>query len=112
MAPPKFDKSNPEIANLITLFQSTLGYTEAKATEACKNAKNASSLKDLIQQNHLHERPVDDKKGSLLSHLSVQGNNLDNAGKSYIVDAVLDNRLKSTDQVTGMLNPILPCAYA
>ena len=93
MAPPKFDKSDPQIANLISLFQSALGYTEAKATEACKNAKNALALGGLIQENKLDQRPVDDKKGALLSHLAVQGADLDNAGRSYIVEAVLDNRL-------------------
>lgn len=102
MAPAKFDKSDPEVASLISLFQST-GFTEARAIEACKNAKNASALRDLIQQNNLPERKVDDKKASLLSHLAIKAATLDNPGKSYIVEAILDARLKSADQVSGTL---------
>ena len=101
MAPPKFDKSSPEVTRRIALFQQAVGFTEAKAIEACKNVKNAAAFEDLIQQSNLPERNVDDKKGSLLNHLASQGANLDNAGRSYIVESVLDGRLKSTDQVTG-----------
>lgn len=104
MAPPKFDKSDPEVSKLIALFQQAIGFTEAKATETCKNAKNAAALRDLIQQNNLAERSLDDKKGSLLNHLAVQGSSLENTGRSYIVEAVLDGRLKSTDQVTGIFS--------
>jgi glutaminyl-tRNA synthetase len=98
---PKFDATDPEVVQLIDLFQ-TIGFTKAKATETCKNPKIAASLKVIIEENGLGEKDVGDKKASLISHLAVKGGTLDNPSKNYIVNAILDDRLKSTDQVTGM----------
>ncbi|THH11712.1 hypothetical protein EW145_g470 [Phellinidium pouzarii] len=85
----------PEI---IELFQS-IGFTKAKATETAKSAKNASALKEIIEKNSLSERNIDDKKASLVSGLTIQGSKLSDSEKSYIVEAILDGRLKSADQV-------------
>lgn len=97
---PKFDPNDPEVAKLIDLFQ-TIGFSKAKATETAKSTKNASALKDLIEINRLSERKSDEKKASLLSGLSGQGSKLGDAEKSYVVDAILDGRLKSAEQVSG-----------
>ncbi|KAH8113221.1 glutaminyl-tRNA synthetase [Phellopilus nigrolimitatus] len=98
--PLKFDLNDPEVSKLIDLFQ-TIGFTKAKATETAKSTKNASALKEIIEKNNLSERSVDDKKASLISGLAVQGSNLGKAEKSYIVDAILDERLKSAEQVSA-----------
>lgn len=104
--PPKFNPDDPETAELIMLFQ-TIGFSKAKATETAKNAKNASALKEIIQKNDLSSRNVDDKKGSLLAGLASQGSKLGGAEKQYITEAILDGRLKSTEQVSGeLLSPI------
>ena len=100
--PPKFDPNDPEIIKLVDLFQS-IGFTKAKATETAKSPKNATALKDIIEKNKLSEQNVDDKKASLLSTLAIQGTKLEDAQKSYIVNAILADELKSSEQVTGKI---------
>ncbi|EJD01141.1 glutaminyl-tRNA synthetase [Fomitiporia mediterranea MF3/22] len=100
MAPPKFDPNDPEVVELIDLFQA-VGFTKAKATETAKSPKNALALKDIIEKNNLRERNDDDKKASLLSGLAIQGSKLGDAEKRYIVEAILDGRLKSSEQVSA-----------
>ena len=99
---PKFDPNDPEVLELIDLFQS-IGFSKNKATETAKSTKNASALKDLIEKNGLSGRNSDEKKASLLSGLSAQGSKLGDPEKSYVVDAILDGRLKTTEQVSGKL---------
>ncbi|KAI5124954.1 hypothetical protein M0805_007381 [Coniferiporia weirii] len=100
--PPKFDPADPEVLKLIDLFQA-IGFTRAKATETAKSTKNASALRDIIVDNNLSEKHVDDKKASLVSALAVQGSKLENLEKSYIVEAILDGRLKSAEQVSAAI---------
>lgn len=96
----KFDPTDPEIVKLVELFQS-IGFTKAKATETAKSSKNASALKDIIDKNNLSEKNLDDKKATLVSSLAIQGAKLGDSEKSYIVDAILDGKLKSSEQVSG-----------
>ena len=44
---PKFDINNPEISELISLFQA-VGLSQSKAVETAKSPNNAASLKDII----------------------------------------------------------------
>lgn len=104
--PPKFDPNDPEVAKLIDLFQ-TIGFTKPKATETAKSAKHASALKDIIEKNGLSSKGVDDKKASLIHSLAVQGAKLGDPEQAYIVDAVVDGRLKSSEQVSGACSVIL-----
>jgi glutaminyl-tRNA synthetase len=104
--PPKFDPTDPEIAALISLFRNT-GLSQAKAVETAKSSKNATALKEIITTNNLADRSMDDKKLSLVSGLAVQGGKLGAAQKSYIVDAIVDGRLKSAEQVNGAQTPRL-----
>ena len=95
---PKADA--PETAELIELFKK-IGLTQAKAAEAAKSAKSASTLKSIIETHDLVSKSLDEKQAVLLAALAVQGSKLGEGERSYAVAAVLDGRLKTTDQVAG-----------
>lgn len=100
--PPKFNPDDPETVELISLFQ-TIGFSQAKATETAKNSKNALALKDIIVKSDLSSRKVDDKTGSLVAGLASQSTKLGDPEKQYVTEAILDGRLKSSEQVSGEL---------
>lgn len=95
---PKADA--PETAELVELFKK-IGLTQAKAAEAAKNPKAASTLRTIIESHDLVNKQLDDKQAVLLAALAVPGSKLGEAERSYAVDAILDGRLKTTDQVSG-----------
>lgn len=97
--PPK-SASSPETAELVVLFKG-LGLTQAKAAEAAKSPKSAAALKDIIDTHGLAGKNVEEKQAVLLASLAVAGSKLAIPERSYAVDAILDGRLKSTDQVSG-----------
>ena len=97
--PPKAD--NPETAELIELFKS-IGLTQSKAAEAAKSLKSAAVLKEIIETNKLSEKQIEEKQAVLLASLAVQGSKLGEREREYAVEAILDGRLKTTDQVSGM----------
>ena len=97
--PPKATTS-ADTAELIELFKS-IGLTQAKAAEAAKSAKSAATLKDVIEKKHLADKNLDEKTSVLLATLAVQSSKLGEPERDYVVDAILDGRLKSTDQVSG-----------
>lgn len=98
--PPKVTNS-AEVAELIDLFKS-IGLTQSKAAEAAKSPKSAATLKDIIEKKQLVGKDLDEKTGVLLAAVAVQSSKLGEAERQYAVDAILDGRLKSTDQVSGM----------
>ncbi|TDL29536.1 glutaminyl-tRNA synthetase [Rickenella mellea] len=98
--PPKFDENDPETLKLIFAFKS-INLSHAKAVEAAKSPKNAASLKDLIEKNELSGKHIDEKQASLISNLAIQGSKLTDDHRKYCLDAILDGRLKSTDQVSA-----------
>ncbi|KAG9100529.1 hypothetical protein FRC07_010401, partial [Ceratobasidium sp. 392] len=97
--PPKFDPNDPAVAELISLFQS-IGLSPPKATEAARS-KSAPSLKDLIQTHNLDTKSLDEKQA--LSIQSVAGTKLGPAEKAYAVDAIIDRRIKSPEQLSAAL---------
>lgn len=97
--PPKGD--NPETAELIELFKS-IGLTQSKAAEAAKSSKSAAVLKEIIETNKLSEKQIEEKQAVLLASLAVQGSKLGEREREYAVEAILNGRLKTTDQVSGM----------
>ena len=97
---PKADA--PETAELVELFKK-IGLTQAKAAEAAKSAKSASTLKTIIETHDLVSKSLDEKQAVLLAALAVQGSKLGDGERSYAVAAILDGRLKTTDQVGGEL---------
>ena len=100
MAPPKFDPEDPEVKKLIELFQA-IGFSKPKATETAKSAKTSTILKDIIEKNNLSSRSPDEKKVSLISNVAIQGAKLGDAEKTYVVEAIYDEKLKSAEQVSG-----------
>ena len=78
-----------------------LGLTQAKAAEAAKSPKSAATLKDIIDTHGLAGKNVEEKQAVLLAALAVAGSKLAIPERSYAVDAILNGRLKSTDQVSG-----------
>ena len=97
---PKFNPADPAVAELISTFQS-IGLTPSKATDAARNPKNAALLKETIEQNSLSDRNLDEKQGALVAVLAIHGSKLAAPERTYIVEAILDERLKNVDQVTG-----------
>ena len=98
MAPPK--GISPETAAYIDLFKS-IGLTQAKASEAAKSAKSAALLQDLIERHGLTGGRIDERRAGLVAALAVQGAKIGEDERGYVVDAIVDGRLKSTDQVNG-----------
>ncbi|PSR74976.1 hypothetical protein PHLCEN_2v9390 [Hermanssonia centrifuga] len=96
--PPK--AVSAETAELIELFKS-IGLTQSKAAEAAKSPKSASTLKDIIEKKNLSTQKLDEKSGVLLAALAVHGSKLGGDEQEYAVDAILDGRIKSTDQVSA-----------
>ncbi|KAI0082442.1 glutamine-tRNA ligase [Panus rudis PR-1116 ss-1] len=89
-----------EIAEIIELFKS-IGLTQSKAAEAAKSPKSATTLKDIIDRYGLVGRNLEEKQAVLLAALAVQSSKLAEAERGYAVSAILDGRLKSTDQVSA-----------
>jgi glutaminyl-tRNA synthetase len=90
---------SPETAAYVDLFKS-IGLTQAKAAEAAKSAKSAELLQGLIERYSLTGR-VDEKQAGLVAALAVQGTKIGEDERGYVVNAIIDGRLKSTDQVNG-----------
>ena len=97
--------SSADSAEFIELFKS-IGLTQSKAAEAAKSSKSASILKDIIEKKDLVAKKPDEKTGVLVASLAVQGSKLEDTEREYAVDAILDGRLKSTDQVAGVLSAL------
>ena len=101
MAPPKGTPAiSPETAAYIELFKS-IGLTQAKAAEAAKSAKSAALLQRLIEEHGLTGGRIDDKQAGLVAALAVQSAKIGEDERGYAVNAIVDGRLKSTDQVNG-----------
>jgi glutaminyl-tRNA synthetase len=90
----------PETTAHIELFKS-IGLTQAKASEAAKSAKSATLLQGLIERHALTGGRIDEKQASLVAALAVQGAKIREDERDYVVNAIIDGRLKSTDQVNG-----------
>ncbi|KAJ4478315.1 glutamine-tRNA ligase [Lentinula aciculospora] len=87
----------------ITLFKS-IGLSQAKAIEASKSPKSAAELKNLIDEHSLASRVSDEKQAGLIAALAGQlakSNGIDAQSKGYVLETILDGKLKSVDQVTA-----------
>lgn len=99
MAPPK--GISPHSASAYIDLFTSIGLTQAKASEAAKSAKSAALLQDLIERHALVGGRIDEKQASLVAALAVQGAKIGEDERGYVVNAIIDGRLKSTDQVNG-----------
>lgn len=96
-------KSDPAADSLIPLFK-TIGLTQAKAVEAAKSPKSAAVLQDIIEKHSLTARSPDEKQAGLLAALAVlvaKSDNTADTERAYVVDKILEGKLKSPDQVNG-----------
>jgi len=99
--PPKSTPTTEETDALAAKFE-TIGLNQAKAKDAAKSLKIAGPLRHLVETFKLSERSVNDKQASLLVHFAPPSSKL--AGdqeRGYIIDKIIDGKLKSTDQVNG-----------
>ncbi|KAL0570093.1 Glutaminyl-tRNA synthetase [Marasmius crinis-equi] len=89
---------------LISLFKS-IGLSQAKAVEAAKSPKAAATLKNLIDKYSLTSRDggVNEKTAGLIAALAGQlaKTDVDENGEKFVLDRILDGKLKSVDQVTA-----------
>ncbi|KAI6130361.1 glutaminyl-tRNA synthetase [Pisolithus croceorrhizus] len=93
--------TSPSSEDLVSLFKSA-GLPQSKATEATKNAKGAAILRDLILSYNLVSAGLTEKQAVLVSSLALQLGKAQNIGgeeRAYIVNAILEEKLKSVDQV-------------
>jgi glutaminyl-tRNA synthetase len=90
--------TSPETAAHIDLFKS-IGLSQAKASEAAKSTKGAALLQGLIKWHALMGGRIDEKQAGLVAALAVQGAKIGEDEQEYVVHAIIDGRLKSTDQV-------------
>ncbi|KAH0587775.1 hypothetical protein H2248_006533 [Termitomyces sp. 'cryptogamus'] len=97
--PTRPDPADP----LVSLFKS-IGLTQAKAQEAAKSPKSAAILKDIIESyptvssGELHE-----KQAGLIVALAgaLAKTSVGSVERDYLIATILENRLKSVDQVTA-----------
>ncbi|KDR83953.1 hypothetical protein GALMADRAFT_55864 [Galerina marginata CBS 339.88] len=99
----KAAKADQSTDPLVRLFQS-MGLTQAKASEAIKAPKSATILKEIIESHKAVVSALEEKQATLIANLAVV---LSKAGpiasdeRNYVLDAILDSKLKSVDQVTA-----------
>ncbi|KAK0549615.1 Glutaminyl-tRNA synthetase [Tilletia horrida] len=100
---PKVDTSDPAIAALLDLFSSSLNLTGPKALDLVKQPKQSAALADTIKALQLSS--VDAKRGALIvtAVTSSGGAGITEEKRRYVVQRVLDESLKTTDQVTTAL---------
>lgn len=95
------DTSSPHVA----LFRA-IGLSSSKAAEAAKNSKSAIVFKDIIERHALAERDdcLDEKQAGLVAAFALQISKSEKLGreeKDYVVSRILEEKLKSVDQVIG-----------
>lgn len=88
---------------LVLLFKS-IGLTQAKAADAVKAPKSANILKEIIESHAVVAGGLDEKKASLISTLAIilaKTNAVGSDGREYVINCILDSKLKTVDQITG-----------
>jgi hypothetical protein len=112
MAPKKgaVDLTSPESVALISRFQKT-GLTESRARNIVQSTKSSSAYSRLVEEAGLDKEDagLDEKQAGLCADLSTAGGYEAGEGKQkltkeqvlYVVGAIKDGRLKSSDQISG-----------
>ena len=103
MGPPEVTTASPEIAAYVGPSAS---YRQMPLR--AKSAKSAALLQSLIEYHSL-TGCVDERQAGLVAALAVQGANIGEDERGYVVNAirVIDGRLESTDQLNGASPPAL-----
>ncbi|EIW82349.1 glutaminyl-tRNA synthetase [Coniophora puteana RWD-64-598 SS2] len=92
-----------DTGDFLALFKS-IGLPQSKAAEAAKNQKSASIFSELIVAHDLTNAKLSEKQGVLVATFAGQLAKADKVGpveRDYGVRAILDEKLKSTDQVSA-----------
>lgn len=76
-----------------------------KAANETARGKQALNAKELFSTNNLHTRNLNNKQALLALQLVKDGVKLSEASKSYTLEAISNQRLKGSDQVTGQYDP-------
>ncbi|EEB90522.1 hypothetical protein MPER_11259, partial [Moniliophthora perniciosa FA553] len=94
---------------LIPLFKS-IGLNQPKAVEAAKSPKAAATLKNLIDKYSLASHDsADEKNAGLIAAFAGQLAKTDGVTEEqekYVLDRILDGKLKSVDQVTAAVKHV------
>lgn len=86
----------------LTSYFAACGMLDALAAQTAKG-KLALPAQTLFQANRLAERGLSEKQALLAFQVAKDGAKLGGEAKNYAVQAVVDGRLKSPDQVAGAL---------
>ncbi|KAF8076578.1 glutamine-tRNA ligase [Lyophyllum atratum] len=100
---------DPVAHPLVPLFKS-IGLSQAKALEAAKSPKSATILKDVIETHPVIARgELDEKQAGLIVALAgalAKSDGIGAADRAYVVAKIIENKLKSVDQVTAAVKYI------
>ena len=99
--PPKVE--SPGVLALASRFES-FGLAASKSLELARQKQNAILFQDFLAAQNLAatSTALPKSEASLLLHLALTGSSLSAEKQAVIKDAVLDGRLLSNDQVTGV----------
>lgn len=97
--PPKA-KDSPEVTALVAQFES-FGLSNAKAIEVARNSKQANAFQEYLAAQKIPESSVNGKQANLLLQVATSSEALSEEGTGLVTKEILDERLLSTDQVTG-----------
>ena len=93
----KMANSTPEeLAAYFTLC----GLSETRAADSAKS-KQANLINALFRSNSLETKGLSDKQALLASQIARDGAKLAEEERKYVVEAVVEGKLKSSDQVIG-----------
>ncbi|KAL0949344.1 hypothetical protein HGRIS_009414 [Hohenbuehelia grisea] len=93
----------PDQQALLPLFKQ-IGLPDVKAYEAAKSPKGALALKEIIERNNLTEKNVEERHAVIIAALAGQlakGPGVGASEEAYVVDRILDGKLKTVDQVNA-----------
>ncbi|KAG6833926.1 hypothetical protein H0H87_007937 [Tephrocybe sp. NHM501043] len=99
----KAAKLDPAADPLVSLFKS-IGLAQAKAQEAAKSPKSAPILKNIIESYPtVSSGKLSEKQAGLIVALAgaLVKATIDTAERDYLIATILEDRLKSVDQVTA-----------
>jgi glutaminyl-tRNA synthetase len=89
-----------EVIELIRYFTSC-GLNSNRSVELCKNVKVAIAAQSLFRLNQLERASLSEKQALILLQLSKDGGKVGEEERNYVVKAIVDERIKSPEQVPG-----------
>lgn len=101
---PKIDLQDPQVIQLLELF-SSISLTGQKAQDALKNSTQSSCLQSILKDEELNleskGKQLDSKVNNLIvvASTTLTDPELQIGSRKYVVKRVIDESLKSSDQV-------------